>query len=142
MTAPASLVTLGGETVLGTGLAAQAGAGAISGTVGGITTRAITSGGDSNKAFGTLGQIGTDAALGAATPIINAKVINPLVKESTGVGRAVSVGEQKLAQGYRASPSLPIRQLQLKNKQKIAGTATSTAIKTVVKKRREDEQSN
>jgi hypothetical protein len=115
----------------------QASAGAISGVVGGITARGLQTR-DANAALGTPGQILKDAAVGAATATVNATVVKPLVKESTQAGRAVSVGEDKIARGVKASPSLGQRQAQLQTQQRVAGAAASATVKTVIKKQEEE----
>jgi len=128
-TAPSALVTvLGGETVLETGAAVGTGAAAGAGVLGGVTERAIDSGGDPNIAIGTPDQILTDAAAGAAAQGVTSTVIDPLVKVSTTAGRAVAVGEAKLARGVRASPSLAQRQGQLTIQQKAASGAVGAGI--------------
>jgi RHS repeat-associated protein len=140
LAAPASIVTLGGETVLQTGLITEAGAGVVAGVAGGIANRAVTSGGDLTKAIGASGQIIGDAISGSAGPIIKQTVVNPVIKESTYIGRAVSVGEEKLARGVKASPGLPMRQEQLKEIQKLGSIGGSIAIKVAKKKIEEDHQ--
>jgi len=123
-TAPGALFTvLGGETVLGTGTAVGVGAAAGSGVLGGIAERAVSSGGDPNTAIGSLEQVATDAALGAVSEGIGAAIVNPAVKSTTTAGRAVSVGEAKIARRTKPSPSLPQRQSQLNVQQKAAGGA-------------------
>jgi RHS repeat-associated protein len=137
LAAPAEIIGLSATTTLATGTAVQASAGAISGVVGGITARGLQTG-DANAALGTPGQIVKDAAVGAATATVNATVVSPLVREGTQAGRAVAVGEGKIANGAKPSPSLPQRQAQLQNQQRVAGAAASAGVKTVIKKKEEE----
>lgn len=130
-TAPGALLTvLGGETVLETGTAVSIGAAAGAGVAGGITERAVASGGDPNAALGTPGQIVTDAAVGAAVQGVSAAVVNPIVKQATTAGRAAAVGEAKITAGTKPSPSLPQRQAQLGTQQKVASGAVGAGVDT------------
>jgi hypothetical protein len=137
LSAPAEIIGLSATTTLATGTAVQASAGAISGVVGGIAERGLTTG-DANAALGTPGQLLKSAVIGAATATVNATVVKPLVKEGTQAGRAVSVGEDKLARGVKASPSLGQRQAQLQTQQRVAGAVASAIVKTIVKKKEEE----
>jgi RHS repeat-associated protein len=128
-TAPGALITvLGGETVIETGAAVGIGAAAGSGVLGGITERAVASGGDPNAAIGTLGQIATDATVGAVVQAGSTALVNPIMKASTTAGRAVSVGEAKIARGTKPSPSLPQRQGQLIRQQNVASGALGAGV--------------
>ena len=130
-TAPAVLVTaLGGETVLETGAAVSIGAAAGSGALGGVAERAVTSGGDPNAAIGTPGQIVTDAVVGASVQGISGAAVDPAVKELTTAGRAVAVGEAKIARGAKPSPGLPKRQAQLGTQQEVATGALGAGVGT------------
>ena len=123
-TAPGALITvLGGETALETGTAVGIGAAVGAGVAGGITECIVASGGDPNAAIGTPGQIVTDAAVGAVVQGFSSTAVESLVKASTTAGRAVAVGEAKLARGTKPSPSLPQRQAQLATQQKVASGA-------------------
>jgi RHS repeat-associated protein len=148
-TAPAALVTvLGGETVLETGTAVAIGTAAGAGVAGGITERAVASGGDPNAALGTPGQIVTDAAVGAVVQGVSSTVVAPILKQGTTAGRAVAVGEAKVAAGTKPSPSLPQRQAQLSTQQKVASGAVGAGVDAAnrakqqpqPKKKPEDEQ--
>jgi RHS repeat-associated protein len=140
MTAPAAITTISGTTFLQAGVSAEIGAGTISGVIGGVAKReaeAVIAGGDPNKAIGTLGQIAGDAIGGGLAAGVNTEIVKPMVKELSYVGRAVSIGEQKIAKGVRPSPNLPARQAQLKKLQTTASAVGSTAVKTVVKREEE-----
>lgn len=143
LTAPATITTISGTTLLETGVSAEIGAGTISGVIGGVAkrgTEAVLTGGDMNQVIGTPGQIASDATGGGLAVGLNAGVVKPMVKDLSSAGRAVSVGEQKIAQGVRPSPNLPVRQTQLKNQQTGASAVGSTAVKSFVK--REEERYN
>jgi RHS repeat-associated protein len=128
-TAPGALITvLGGDTVMETGAVVGIGAAAGSGVLGGITERAVASGGDPNAAIGTLGQIATDAAVGAVVQAGSTALVNPVMKASTTAGRAVSVGEARIARGTKPSPGLPQRQGQLSTQQKVASGALGAGV--------------
>jgi RHS repeat-associated protein len=142
MTAPALATTTlaTGTTVVETGTVMQVGAGAISGVVGGIAkreTEAAITGGDANKAIGSPGQIAVDAMGGGVAAGLNAGAVKPMVKELSYAGRAVSIGEQKIAEGVRPSPNLALRQAQLKNLQTGAAAVGSTAVKSFIKREEE-----
>jgi RHS repeat-associated protein len=138
-TTPAAFTSVfAGATVeIKTGVAVQLAAAAVSGVSGGLVSRAVESGGDPNKTIGTPSQIVTDAGmslLGKATGM----AVAPLVKATTTAGRAVSVGEAKIARGTKPSPSLPERQAQLGSQQQLAGAVAGAAIKTAVKTKEEE----
>jgi RHS repeat-associated protein len=141
LAAPATLTTImGGTTLFNVGLATEVGAGAVAGMIGGVVNRetyASVSGRDLNQAIGTPGQIAADALTGAVISGLNREMVRPMVKEMTYAGRAVSIGEQKIAQGLRPSPNLPTRQAQLGNQQKVASAVNSTAVKSVIKREEE-----
>jgi RHS repeat-associated protein len=126
-TAPAAIGGLFTSTAIETGIAVKAGAAVGAGIAGGIVTRGIESGGDPNKSLGTLTQLGSDAAVTVGGEITGA-ILAPVVKAATTAGRAVTVGEEKLARGAKASPSLPERQLQLKTQQQVAGGAAGAGL--------------
>ncbi|MCL5746513.1 MAG: RHS repeat-associated core domain-containing protein, partial [Acidobacteria bacterium] len=133
-TTPAAFTSvLAGATVeVKAGVAVQLAAAAISGVSGGVVSRAVESGGDPNKTIGTPSQIATDAGmslLGKATGM----AVAPLVKATTTAGRAVAVGEAKIARGTKPSPSLPNRQAQLGSQQQVTGAVAGAAIKTALK---------
>jgi len=132
--APGAIVTLTGTATIETGVAVQMGAGAVSGVAGGVVSRAVESGGDTNKALGTPQQVVADAVVGAGTAGLNATLVKPAVQESTQAGRAVTVGEGRIASGTKPSPSLPQRQAQLATQQQVAAGAASAAVKTVKKR--------
>jgi RHS repeat-associated protein len=137
LTAPAAIVTINTQVALQTGVAAEMGAGAISGIIGGIANRTLISGGDLNRGMGTPAQITVDGLSGGVIAGLNRELVKPMIKELTHVGRAVSIGEQKAAQGVRPSPNLPVRQAQLGKLQKSGCTANSTAVKSFMKREEE-----
>ena len=146
-TAPSALITvLGGETVSETGTAVGIGAASGAGVAGEVTERVVASGDDPNAAIGSLSEIATDAAVGAVVQGVSSTVLEPLVKASTTAGRAVSVGEARLARGTKASPSLPRRQAQLATQQQVASggvgagvDAANRAAQETARKKREQE---
>lgn len=138
-TAPAALSGLFTTATVETGIAVKVGAAVGAGVTGGIVTRGIESGGDPNKTIGTLGQIGTDAAVTVGGEVASA-VLAPAVKAATTAGRAVSVGEAKLARGTKPSPSLPERQAQLKIQQQVAGGTGGAAVDTAARSRQAETQ--
>jgi RHS repeat-associated protein len=137
-TTPAAFTSvLAGATVeMKAGVAVQFAAAAVSGVSGGLVSRAVESGGDPNKTIGTPSQIATDAGMSLLGKVTGMAVA-PLVKATTTAGRAVAVGEAKIARGTKPSPSLSERQVQLGTQQQVAGAVAGAAIKTALKTREE-----
>jgi RHS repeat-associated protein len=123
-TAPATIVTiLGGVTEFSTGLAIRVGAGASAGMLGGAISRQLDSGD-----LGTLENIGADAAGGVAAEIINARVVDPLVKTTTRAGKVATLNELRIAQRTRPSRSYISRKKELDFQQQLAEGAAPIGV--------------
>ena len=135
-TAPAALTTIGGTTLIETGVAVKVTTAGITGVAGGIVSRGIENNVDPNKTIGTPTEIATDALVGAAGEGLS-KAAEPLVKATTTAGRVVTLNEARVAAGTRTPFSFGVRQAELKTQQQVAGGAAGASVDAAAKARQD-----
>ena len=138
LTAPAVVTTLAGSAVVSTsGLATTMGAGAIGGTVGGITER-LAGGKGANAALNPKAVV-RDAAIGAGGELLNAGVARGVEQTAGGTVRNAESAVDRLTPGAtarrvtRANDALGSAQRSLGRKVDAATTAAGTAVNAVDK---------